>query len=347
MISNSDSHNKRLAMEMTANVTTANETRSRMAENVLVYYDGSAPSRWAVLWAVTQAERHRAKLTVIVVIDQAALADSPPSQMVTRWEAARSRGERQALAATSAAKAVAPAVEVEAVAEVGAPAALLVSGSRRAGLVVLGLGPTGVAPSRRPRLVVEAVVASARCPVVVIGQQAAAHAGPDHPVVVGIDGSRRALHALDFAAASAAAAGAPLHVVSVWSAAAAVSFDTAVNAEGAPARAERAGPGHSAAASALARAHARFPQLRTNYDVVAGYPPAVLIRAARGAGLVVLGRRGLSAAPSSVDSGSVSRSVMRAAPCPVAVIGTLGHPQDAPEPESARVLVAAVDPDVA
>ena len=308
-----------------------------MTEHVLVGYDGSASSRWALRWAALEAGRRAATLDVLTVVDHAALEACAPSHMVHWWEAARATAERRAMEAASLAATTAPGVDVEPLAKVGEPAALLVGASRRADLVVLGAGSRAGDRARRPGRVLQAVATNGHCPVIMIAQPRAPHPGSDRHVVVGVDGSRQGQHALDFAAASAAAAYAPLLVVCVW------SPTVAPRAAAPPGRTHGrltdAGAALEVAHAAVARVSERVPQVDASCVVVPGYPPAVLARHARGAGLLVVGRRGSGGA--SLVFGSVSQALMRAVPCPLAVVGTPMPVSTVPSAEERRAAGSA------
>jgi len=291
-----------------------------MTGHVLVGYDGSASSRWALRWAALEAGRRAATLDVLAVVDHGPLETCAPAQMVRWWEAARARARQRASEAVSLAATTAPGVEVTAVADVGEPGALLVGASRRADLVVLGAGSRSGGRARRPGRVLQAVATNGHCPVIMIAQPNPHHAGPDRQVVVGVDGSRRAQQALDFAAASAAVTAAPLLVVCVWSPT--VTPPGAAVRPQTPGRLTEPDAAREVAQAAVARVSGRFPQLDTSRIVVPGYPPAVLARHARGAGLLAVGRRGSGG--ESLVFGSVSQALMRAAPCPLAVVGMVG-----------------------
>lgn len=296
-----------------------------MPENLVVGYDGSPSSRWALDWATSEAQRRRSKLTVLTVVDQTCMAESPPIEMVGRWEAAGMRAERRALEALRLVRAASPTVDVEGLPRVGAPVALLVRASHGAAVVAIGRAALRGAPDGRPGRVVEGLALRAHCPVVVVGQPDAAHGGPGRPVVVGVDGSRGGLRALDFAAASAAAMRAPLHIVCAWSPGATASVDSTPDERNLVDR----HAAREAVAAAAARVRARYPHLRVVPGVGGGRPPSVLARYGRGAGLLVVGHRGLGAA-NSIAFGSVSRALMRSAPCPVAIVGLLTVTPTAP-----------------
>lgn len=160
--------------------------------------------------------------------------------------------------------------------------------------------------------------AEARSPVVI------------RPVVVGADGSDGARSAVGWAAAEAVRTGAVLRIVTV--------VDEHPHLPRFPLR---LGRGHAAdhVTELAATTRERFPQLQVETEVYDGAPPPVLVDVSDNAGIVVVGKRGLSAIPRMIV-GSTSLSVAGRAACPVVVVPTgwqqaehAGHP-----------LVVGVDP---
>jgi nucleotide-binding universal stress UspA family protein len=305
-----------------------------MSRTLLVSYEGSPASRWALQWAAVEALRLQARLEVVAVADHQPLAGCPATQLLRGWRALHARADALAVDAARLVTAVAPALHVDVHAEVGAPAAALVTASRRGSALVLGTGGRPGRRARRRDLVVEAVVAHARCPVVVVRRGHVVHAGPTTPVVVGIDGSSRSQRALDVAAAVASASGAPLHVVCVWSPRASASLRHGMGGWGSAGEViVDEDTARHVAESGAARARQAYSGVRSRAVVRAGHPPAVLLRLARGGGLLVLGRRGRGER-SSLLLGSVSRTALGKPPCPVALVGLVGSP---PEPITTAV----------
>ncbi|MEV6930592.1 universal stress protein [Dactylosporangium sp. NPDC051485] len=128
-------------------------------------------------------------------------------------------------------------------------------------------------------------------------------------VVVGYDGSAGSAAAVRLAAAEAAASGGLLHLVHAQLTRSAYALLLPPGAVGAAAvEAERL------VAAARARLHQDYPDLPVRPAVVLGGPGAALVRAARGATLLVVGRTG-----SGPDG--VAAHVMAGAACPVTVVG--------------------------
>ncbi|WP_344612932.1 universal stress protein [Dactylosporangium salmoneum] len=128
-------------------------------------------------------------------------------------------------------------------------------------------------------------------------------------IVAGYDGSAGSAAALRLAAAEAAASGGLLHVVHAQLRRSAYALLLPPGAVGAAAEeAERL------VEAARARLRQDYPDLRVRPAVVAGGPGSALVRAARGAALLVVGRTG-------PGPGGVAAHVMAGAACPVTVVG--------------------------
>ena len=151
-------------------------------------------------------------------------------------------------------------------------------------------------------------------------------------VVVGVDGSAHARQALRFALAEAALRGARVVVVGSWAvpplAATGVGMIPAFDLL-------RAELGDSAS-EVLARELAEVPDAAAGVEVeqhvAQGDAAGVLVEAAAGAELLVVGSRGRGGVTGTV-LGSVSRACLHHAPCPVAVV------HDAGPTERSRIVV--------
>jgi nucleotide-binding universal stress UspA family protein len=134
-------------------------------------------------------------------------------------------------------------------------------------------------------------------------------------VVVGIDPTASRAAAIDFAFHGASQRGIPITVLSAW------TPDTAADIEAIP------GPPHIAEAAAgravqqtLAPWREEFPTVPVITTLVRADPASALITESSGAALLVVGssRRGHLR---GLLCGSVSRTVLRDAGCPVAIVG--------------------------
>jgi nucleotide-binding universal stress UspA family protein len=209
---------------------------------------------------------------------------------------------------------------VETAVEVGSPAAVMVRESTQAELVVLGSRGRGDVATAVLGSVMVAVTSHAKSPVVVVRPGALARLDAERGVVVGIDGSHNAGHAVAFAADMASRTGAPLVVMSAWHL-----------PHGGPLGAVWSLTGkddNRLRAEALAREpvdgvvqklRATHPQVMVTGRVVEGDPGSVLAQASRRSGLVVVGSRGVGGFRGLL-LGSVSHHVVHDATCPVAVV---------------------------
>jgi nucleotide-binding universal stress UspA family protein len=135
-------------------------------------------------------------------------------------------------------------------------------------------------------------------------------------VVVGVDGSDRSVPALQWAAAEAKAHGHTLRVVTAWSIPV-----TALSPGGLPApypMDELESDARAAQDGVIAKAG--LPEgLEVEHHIVEGGPGAVLLDAAEGADLVVVGSRGHGGF-TGLLLGSVGQQVTGHAACPVVVV---------------------------
>ena len=138
-------------------------------------------------------------------------------------------------------------------------------------------------------------------------------------VVVGVDGSESAGVALEFAAEEAAVRGAELRVVAVRE----LSEQSRGSAGPVPEVHDNVlRVGEAIVKDAVVRAKELQPQLRCEGVVLYGLPQDVLLDEAKGALLLVVGRRGQGGL-ASLLMGSVSRHLVDHASCPVVVVPPL------------------------
>jgi nucleotide-binding universal stress UspA family protein len=140
-------------------------------------------------------------------------------------------------------------------------------------------------------------------------------------IVVGVDGSESAQAALRWALRQAKLDGGRVEAVTVWHYPVGYGWDPG-GADG-----DFEGTGRQILSAALAAADDLAAAVTVTPLVAEGYPGDVLLHAAKGADLLVLGRRGHSGFTSALI-GSVSMHCVLHAQCPVLVL----HDQPA-EPE--------------
>ena len=297
---------------------------------VVVGYDASPGARLALDWAVETARRDDRDLTIVHAIGLAAGATAGAYDAGPSAELYEEMSEGLVREAVERAAKELDRSRVHAVSLVGSASAELVEASRHVDLVVTGSRGRSDARSGLLGSTAYSVIAHAHCPVVVVRGEETVHAGPEHPVVVGVDESEAATRALDAAATLAAAAEASLHVVAVhdlpsaaiWAADPAPGFGLVVPASWGQDISEETRSASAGLARALAdRVRSAHPGLTVVESVLDGPPGATLAAHARrvGAGLVVVGSRGRGGFRGML-LGSVSHRVVHDASCPVMVI---------------------------
>lgn len=292
------------------------------SKGIVVGYDDSPGSLAALEWAATTARRWDTTLTVMHSVDLAA-APIEPAYDYARLPESLGEAGREVLAdgIARAQQLMGDPSQVTGLAAVGSPAAELVHASKDADLVVTGSRGRGALAAGLLGSVAYMVTAHAACPAVVVRAEHAVQAGPDHPVVVGVDDSQGSGRALDLAAEMAAISGAALHVVHV--AHSSLSPDAQAYVES-----TSAGTDHTKAvradAEAIVRraarqAHGTYAHLRIETEVLYGSPGHVLSPLGGHAGLLVLGTRGHGGF-AGLLLGSVSHTVIHETLCPVMVV---------------------------
>jgi nucleotide-binding universal stress UspA family protein len=285
---------------------------------LVVGVDGSAGSRAALAWALTEAGRRDAEVEAVFAWALPSFAYSAPGAVLPDPETMAAEGTElleQALALVAAVTQVKVHTRVcegrpsDVLREVaGEPdVRLLVVGSRgHGGLAELVLGSVSHAVSHH-----------APKPLVIIPKRVAENPSspPKRRIVVGVDGSPAAEAALQWAAGEAKLRGATLEVAVAWSASRAV-FPTRFPVTGSVEVGLR-----QAAQEIADRAIARVlvPGVSIEPRVLRGDASAVLIERAGDADLLVVGRRGLNRAQEFV-LGSVSHACAHHSRVPVAII---------------------------
>ncbi|MGB3829225.1 MAG: universal stress protein [Ornithinimicrobium sp.] len=290
---------------------------------VLVGYDGSdRAAADALSWAAVEAVRRDQRLVVLFATGYATL------DMSARWPAHLTspalvhKAEEVAEEGVALARAAAPSVRAESLVSSMGAAAALCEFSRDASVVVMGTRSQGRVRRAFLGSVVFAVATHALAPVVVVREDNIEPPGPDRPVVVGVDGSSASDVALDFAAGCAAETVAELVVVSAWESPQANHWsriylvDEAWRRETTEAARAQA---QIVVDRACNRAEESHPSLSVRPVVQEGRPEHGLVQARDHTGLLVVGARGRGDLVSLL-LGSVSRAVVHAANCPVAVV---------------------------
>ncbi|MDT0463649.1 universal stress protein [Streptomyces gibsoniae] len=286
-----------------------------MTRPVTVGVDGSPESAAAAAWAGREAVRRDLPLRIVHAWQWQSydLAPTADRDAQAAWAEQLAQEVRATIAERHPGLTVtADAVEggsVDTLTEEAAAAELLVLGSRGHGaLVGFLLGSVG-----------RQVIAGSAAPVVLVrsdDRPSAEAAGRE--IVVGQHGDPEdGAAALGFAFATAAARGAALRVVRAWSLPPVFAYSPAslklLDEAGGLEPYER-----KALDEALRPWRERFPDVPVTEHVEMGSAGQVLLEAAAGAQLVVVGRH--ASLPVGPRIGSVAHALLHHAPCPVAVV---------------------------
>lgn len=316
---------------------------------VVVGYDTSRESEFALKWAVDVAQRRGVALIVV----HATGVERPGVELARAGilEMYQQRAQEIAEEGAARARTMAP-ISVEAAGVQSGAAAALVEYSRRASLVVVGHRGRSLLSDALLGGGAFAVAMHAASPVAVIRYSPRPLPSMEYPVVVGVDGSEHSTRALDEAALLAADTGSFLRIVvawrppeqSLWSSV----FPQRKPPRALPERDDATEPGGDAfprtwrAADAQAglyeqlvadlsaraaetarwageRVHARYPELKVEQVVTEGRAAQAIVDAAADASMIAVGARGHGDLKTLL-LGSVSRKVMQRAECAVYVI---------------------------
>jgi nucleotide-binding universal stress UspA family protein len=286
---------------------------------IVVGYDGSGPSERAVDWAAAEAARRGVPLTVASAVDFSGLVGK--SERRVPW---LSRHPSDGLTETvwrgaARARRVAPGLDVRVAIRTDGAAGMLVELSWWAELVVVGTRGHGEVAGAILGSVAFAVTTHARCPVTVVSGTGVVMPGPEHPILVGVDGSPEARAALEYAATLASGRSAPLTVATVWRCTVADAWVTAYGSADFDASEEAGATAAEVNAEAVDEVRDSFPDLEVRSLVVVGVPGHVLADLGRSHALVVVGSRGRGGF-GGLLLGSVSHAVIHQASCPVIVV---------------------------
>ncbi|MFD7629755.1 universal stress protein [Streptomyces sp. NPDC059851] len=286
-----------------------------MAQHVTVGADGSPESRAAARWAAQEAVLREVPLRLVHAVDWPLDPVFPGvgRQDVDRWadrsltEAAQELHRRHPqLEITTRCPSARPAAALAAEA---ADAALLVLGSR-------GLG--GMAGFLVGSVAVSTVVAT-DTPVVLVrvaDDPEGPRTGSSAEIVVGVDIHEACDRVLAFAFEEAERRGCPLRAVHGWKMPSAYAYVPFLDPD--DERDIGRSVTHMVQDVLLPWRH-EFPDVDVTHSVFMGSAGEGLVRASRGAGLVVVGRH-LRRSPLGAHLGPVAHAVLHHAAAPVAII---------------------------
>ena len=276
---------------------------------VVVGIDGSPDGERGLDWAIAEAAGRGLPLHVVHTLPPL-VGDVPLT--ADEYREGSAEGDRLLAEAgrRAAASGVAP-VSTEFAER--SPMPVLVDASRGAAALVVGARGHGPLFGLLLGSVSGHVAAHAHCPVVVVREAADRGA---RRIVVGVDGSAGGDEALAFAVERAARTGTPLVAVHAWR-----DRDSAHGIGGPDwsRTVERIDAGNRLLDEALARWRDKYPEVEMTREAVPVHPARALADASGGAALLVVGARGHGGF-AELLLGSVVRSVLHHARCPVVVV---------------------------
>ncbi|GAA1564336.1 universal stress protein [Kribbella hippodromi] len=283
---------------------------------IVIGYDGSPGSRAALDWAAAVAERTEAPLRILGAFE--IMIDTQPTPgYVVPLEAARAAAEEALITAATELRAERPALRVESALVDGGAPQTLIEASRDARSVVLGSRGLGGWTGLVLGSVALQVTAHAECPVVVIPHGVTPTVHDELTVVVGVDGSKPAEKAIDFAFEQAAAVHAKVVALHAWtnpfltyaSGAAMLQFDQEEVLE----------DSRLLVSESVAGAAAEYPDVEWTIELAGGSAALALTERSATADLLVVGSRGRGGF-TGLLLGSVSQSALHRTRCPIAVV---------------------------
>jgi nucleotide-binding universal stress UspA family protein len=277
---------------------------SDLEHAVVLGVGGSADGPAALQFAVREAAGRDCPLVLIRTWESSPLYDGV--LMLTRHDLEQA-GSIVLQSALDRVEELAPELDCRSRLVEGRPEDELVEAGQRAQLLVLGSPGRSV---HRLGRVLSQVAAHASCPVVVVPDDVAGTRGD---VVVGIDGDGVSLDAVGYAFEQASRWHAGLVAVMAL----ATGLDAYLPSEGLLEQLQERG--RRSLAEELSGWCEQYPDVGVSQLVALGPPVSTLTAAARSAGLLVVGSHGRGTLR-ALALGSVSSSLLRAAPCSVAVV---------------------------
>jgi nucleotide-binding universal stress UspA family protein len=295
---------------------------------IVVGYAGSEGSDPALEWAIETARREARPLTIVHCYDLAHVSVLGPTAPIGQTELMETVADQVVSAATERATEVLGESAVTGISVLGSAAGAIITESETAHLVVTGSHGRGRLLGGLLASTSYSVTAHARCPAVVVREDGSLHPDADHRIVVGVDDSPPASHALGRAAEFAESARAPLHVVRVihppvdlynQPEIAPMVFGDAYAMDDTRFTDEMRTYAENTTQELVDQVREQHPDLAVTWEVVEDVPGNALARIGKGAGLIVVGSRGRGGF-SGMLLGSVSHTVIHHATSPVMVV---------------------------
>ncbi|MBG6055774.1 nucleotide-binding universal stress UspA family protein [Salinibacterium sp. CAN_S4] len=283
-----------------------------MVERVTVAVDGGPASDAAVEWVIHRTRSTELVLDIVAAVGlDSELPTGAESHYRTPFEDALDRAKARVRAAV-------PGLAVTTTILRGLPHEALVTAGLSSDLLVIGTNKTSPIAGIVHGTLALKVAGQSSCVTVVVPVNWVPGEGQ---VVAGWDNDPISEEALDFAAAEASHSKSSLLIVHTWTAAPTSVETPAIIVE------EIMTTNRSLLATAAHRIERAYPHLSVTQGLHPGSAAVAIVRAARGASLVVVGSRGRGAI-AGFFLGSISHDVLLNMPAPVAVIPKWEAPLD-------------------
>jgi nucleotide-binding universal stress UspA family protein len=301
---------------------------------VVVGVDGSEQGDRALRYAVAEARRRDCGIVLVHAVHETA----PMAAMLPLYsvEAFAEVGRRLVDDAASLVRELDSGVEVTTSVKGGSRVGVIVDAAEHASVVVLGHRSRSLPGRVLTHSTTTGVAARSHCPVVSVPDGYVAGEAKDR-IVVGIDQSEASHDALDVAFGEARRRKATLVALHAWRLPTAyddIDYSRVAVDEWMDSAAEEMD-------KTLAPFREVYPDVEVEVDLRHEYAGQALLGATEDADLIVVGRRG-HGAPLGIYLGSLARTLIREATCPVEV--TPQHPRHAPAAEERLLAEEEVSP---
>lgn len=281
-----------------------------MNERTVVAWDGTPEALAALEWAVSRERSRRGEVVLVAVVHDALLEAISDDETTGAIEAAlQSLDDQVVRLARSKAD-----VQISTQLVRGDPKHVLERFSSPTSVVVLGSHDSTIREPLFARSLTSRLISEAEGPLVIV-PSTGVPAGDG--VIVGVDDSSESKAAVWFAAEEAERTHTSLTLVHAWLEPVPITIVGDIAAADLP----WSEPSHRDLLEQQAdRIRVRLPGLVVQSILEQGSIAETLVRHARSASLLVLGTRGYGPVLSAL-LGSVTRALVRATPCPIAVAG--------------------------
>lgn len=300
---------------------------------IVVGVDGTDQSHRAIRYAVHEAQGHEGGLRLVHAIHET--APMAPMLPLISAESFAEVGQSIVREAERLVRELDVNIPVESVVRPGSATYLLSRASDNARMVVLGHRDRSMLGRILTSSTTTGVAARAHCPVVSV-PSTWTEGSASGRIVVGVDGSGPSIDALGLAFATAAERRAHLTVLHAWKLPNAYD-DVIVSRVGLE---EWRNSAAAQMQEILRPWRELYPAVEVELDLRHQYPAPALVGATEGTDLIVVGRRG-HGAPLGIYLGSVARTLIREARCPVVIAPQGVSEERVPEQ---RVVAEQVSP---